>query len=456
MKRGRGYRVGTLLSRLGVLMGVGILLSWIPAVAVRADEGPQPAITTDRKDYSPGEIVTITGFNFLPWETVTIAVQAPGRPDRFVESVADSTGSFTNTDFSPDQGDLQNFIKAVATGSQSGADLAAVAYFYDSTSTGGCPYTVDRGLTASNPATSQFKTIQEAVTLLPNPGPCTINIKAGTYTEAVVIDQVNSVAGVSSTNEIVVRADPSNAGPVIVTAPGAGSNATTSHAFTFQRSNFVTLTGLTISDSARSAIRFRGDVNPRNSYITIAGNQISNNNANGTQVANAVDIGDLQARIWVVNNLIRNNGRMGIGVGANSAGPIYLVNNTIVGNISGGVNRNNSSTAVVNVVNNLIVGNGTANLGTAGSCACGLSGGSSAAGLTVKNNMFYGNGNGSAVSPDIQERRDHPRRCRRRQLCHVHGRGGGMLGGEPGHHGVHVLRLLGRAQRIQRDLRQRV
>ncbi len=92
---------------------------------------------------------------------------------------------------------------------------------------------------------------------------------------------------------------------------------------------------------------------------------------------------------------------MGIGVGANSAGPIYVVNNTIVGNISGGVSRG-TTTAVVNVVNNLIVGNGTANPGTAATCACGLSGGNSAAGLTVKNNMFYGNGNGSADSTDIK------------------------------------------------------
>ena len=39
-----------------------------------------------------------------------------------------------------------------------------------------------------------------------------------------------------------------------------------------------------------------------------------------------------------MNNLIRNNGRMGIDV-ATSTGPIYIINNTIVGNISGGVAR---------------------------------------------------------------------------------------------------------------------
>ena len=113
-----------------------------------------------------------------------------------------------------------------------------------------------------------------------------------------------------------------------------------------------------------------------------------------------VDIGTGQARVWVVNNLIRNNGRMGIDV-ATSTGPIYIINNTIVGNISGGVARATNS-ATVSLVNNLIVGNGTASAGTVGTCACGLSGVSAAA-LTVKNNMFYANGNGSISSTDIKD-----------------------------------------------------
>ena len=382
-------------------MSFAVILSGLPAGAVRADEGPSPAVTTDAKDYRPGEIVTITGFSFLPGEIVTIAVQAPSRPDRLVESVADASGSFTNTDFSPDEGDVQDFIKIVATGSQSGADRAAIGYFYDSTPAGPCPYVVDGSLAASAPLSSKFKTIQEAITALPNPGPCTINIKAGTYTEAVLIDQVNSAAGASSAKAVVIQPDPSNAGPVIVTAPGPGTNATTSYAFSFQRSNFVTLTGLTISGSARSAIRLIDSVSPRNADITIEGNDIANNNPTGASTVSGVGIGTGQARIWVVNNLIRNNGRMGIDV-ATSTGPIYIINNTIVGNISGGVARATNS-ATVSLVNNLIVGNGTASPGIAVTCACGLSSGISAAALTVKNNMFYANGNGSSSSTDIKD-----------------------------------------------------
>ena len=400
MQRLRGHTVGAIAARLSFLVSFAVILSGLSVAAVRADEGPSPAVTTDAKDYRPGEIVTITGFSFLPGEIVTIAVQAPARPDRLVESVADSSGSFTNTDFSPDEGDVQDFIKIVATGSQSGADRAAIGYFYDSTPAGPCPYVVDASLAASTPLSSQFKTIQEAVTALPNPGPCTINIKAGTYAEAVLIGQVNSAAGASSARMVVIQPDPSNAGSVIVTAPGPGTNATTSHAFSFQRSNFVTLTGLTISGSARSAIRLIDSVSPRNADITIEGNVIADNNSFGTSLASAVEIGTGQARIWVVNNLIRHNGRMGVNV-ATSTGPVYIINNTIVGNISGGVARSNG-TATLSLVNNLIVGNGTAEPGTAGTCACGLLG-FNAAVLTIKNNMFYANGNGSVNSTDIKD-----------------------------------------------------
>ena len=101
----------------------------------------------------------------------------------------------------------------------------------------------------------------------------------------MLIDQVNGAAGASSANAVVIQPDPSNAGPVIVTAPGPGTNATTSYAFSLQRSKFVTLTGLTISGSARSAIRLVDSVIPRNSDITIEGNDIANNNPTGASNA---------------------------------------------------------------------------------------------------------------------------------------------------------------------------
>jgi hypothetical protein len=385
------------MTKVSALLGLVALLASAPARPAAADEELTPALTTDRKDYSPGEIVTISGFNFVPGEIVTIAVQGPSRPDRFVESVADASGSFTNTDFSPDQGDVQDFLKVVATGNASGPDRAAVAYFYDSTATGGCPYIVDGSLPVSIPASSTFKTIQEAVTALPNPGPCQINIKTGTYREAVLLDGVNSAATLG-TAEIVIQPDPSNADPVIVTAPGLPTDATTSYAISLQKSKFVTITGLTMSGSARSAVRLRGDLSPRNADITLDGNIVTGNVASSASVG-AIDVGASQTRIWLVNNLILNSGRMGIDV-ASPNGPIYIVNNTIAANAAGGVNAGGA--AVVNLVNNLFVGNGTADPGTAGSCSCGLQGGTSATSITLRNNMFYRNGNPQGGFADVK------------------------------------------------------
>ena len=222
MQRLRGHRVGALAARLSFLVSFAVVLSGLSAAAVRADEGPSPAVTTDAKDYRPGEIVTITGFSFLPGEIVTIAVQAPaGRTGSSSPSPTPRAASRIPT-FPP----MRETSRTSSRSSQRAASPerigAAIGYFYDSTPAGPCPYVVDASLAASTPASSKFKTIQEAITALPNPGPCTINIKAGTYTEAVLIDQVNSAVGASSTKAVVIQPDPGNAGPVIVTAPGPG------------------------------------------------------------------------------------------------------------------------------------------------------------------------------------------------------------------------------------------
>ncbi len=134
------------------------LLLFLPTLALAnaafAQSAPEPFVSTDRKDYSPGDTVTISAGNFQPGEVVTITVQSPVRADRLVTSVAAADGSFTNTEFSPDEGDREVFIKIVATGELSGPDLAAIAYFYDATPIGACPFTVDASIAASIPASS--------------------------------------------------------------------------------------------------------------------------------------------------------------------------------------------------------------------------------------------------------------------------------------------------------------
>jgi hypothetical protein len=56
---------------------------------------------------------------------------------------------------------------------------------------GTCALTVDPG---QPEAGTNYQTIQHAVDALPNPGPCTVTVKAGTYHEDVEIKSKNSLA----------------------------------------------------------------------------------------------------------------------------------------------------------------------------------------------------------------------------------------------------------------------
>ena len=79
-------------------------------------------ITTDRFDYAPSEIVTITGQGWQPNETVWMLFheEPETHDDVVISSVADSQGNFTNTDFAPAQNDLNRNFTLTAIGQSSG------------------------------------------------------------------------------------------------------------------------------------------------------------------------------------------------------------------------------------------------------------------------------------------------------------------------------------------------
>src|SRR4029077_7546559 len=79
-------------------------------------------VKTDKADYAPGTVVTITGSGWQPGETVTITmVESP-----FFDShgpfttVADSSGNIFNNQFSPDEHDIDIHFFMTAVGSVSG------------------------------------------------------------------------------------------------------------------------------------------------------------------------------------------------------------------------------------------------------------------------------------------------------------------------------------------------
>jgi len=91
-------------------------------------------VVTDQADYSPGQIVTITGSGWQPGETVTLQfVESPlidTHPNLTV--VADVNGNIFNNQFSPDSHDVNITFTLTATGSASG--LQAQTTFTDSIS----------------------------------------------------------------------------------------------------------------------------------------------------------------------------------------------------------------------------------------------------------------------------------------------------------------------------------
>ncbi|MEK6303384.1 MAG: C25 family cysteine peptidase [Acidobacteriota bacterium] len=243
-----------------------------------------------------------------------------------------------------------------------------------------CPFVVDPG------GMGTHTTIQAAVDDLPNPGPCTITVKAGAYSENVAIASKNTLAA-SDAERIVIIADPTAPpGSVIVDPPG-------NHAFTLSNSKFITIKAFNLTGSTQEALLLSGG-GSTNQDVTVDSNNIHNN---GSASANGgVGIGEGNIRTNVVNNLISNNGRNGIVLGAggstSAAKPKYIVNNTILENGFNGITT--PSQEEVYLVNNLIVANGTASGTTGGRQGVNTTNAANAATKFLVNNMFYNNTGG--------------------------------------------------------------
>src|SRR6266571_4387011 len=67
------------------------------APAVRADDGGNAAITTDKPDYHPEETVIINGTAFLADSTVTVGVLRPNGDYSSWNVTTDGSGAFSTT-----------------------------------------------------------------------------------------------------------------------------------------------------------------------------------------------------------------------------------------------------------------------------------------------------------------------------------------------------------------------
>ncbi len=80
------------------------------------------SVTTDKTDYAPGQIVTITGSGFQPNEQVQLSLhEFPEEyPDISFSAVANQQGKFVATDFAPQLIDLERVFTLTAIGQSSG------------------------------------------------------------------------------------------------------------------------------------------------------------------------------------------------------------------------------------------------------------------------------------------------------------------------------------------------
>jgi uncharacterized protein YfaS (alpha-2-macroglobulin family) len=124
-----------LRSKVTLLFIVCAALLSVPAVAMantadpNGSTAPAPTIQSDKDDYAPGELVTLTGSSWQPGESVNIVVNdEEGQTwSRNVDVTADESGNITDQFNLPDW--FVATYKVTATGAQSGV---ATTTFTDS------------------------------------------------------------------------------------------------------------------------------------------------------------------------------------------------------------------------------------------------------------------------------------------------------------------------------------
>src|SRR6266566_5298945 len=101
----------------GITKGGQVVLATLPA-----GNTSTAGIATDKRDYAPGTTVFMTGHGWTPGETVTIELVEDPLIDTHaaLTAVADTSGNWTNRQFSPDEHDISVRFVVTATGGTSG------------------------------------------------------------------------------------------------------------------------------------------------------------------------------------------------------------------------------------------------------------------------------------------------------------------------------------------------
>ena len=116
-----------LRSKVTLLLIVCAALLAVPGAAVVAQTSPGPTIQSDKADYAPGELVTLTGSGWVPGESVNVVVNDDvGQTwNRNVNVIADPSGNIT------DQFNLPNTFVAAYSVTATGSSGTVTTSFTD-------------------------------------------------------------------------------------------------------------------------------------------------------------------------------------------------------------------------------------------------------------------------------------------------------------------------------------
>ena len=116
------HSITELPSRNQALVAGGINSAGQILNSAKLVSGSKASVTTDKTDYAPGQIVTITGSGFQPNEQVDIYFHEfpEAYPDVFLSATANQQGNFVTADFAPKEIDLGRIFTLTAIGQSSG------------------------------------------------------------------------------------------------------------------------------------------------------------------------------------------------------------------------------------------------------------------------------------------------------------------------------------------------
>ena len=213
-----------------------------------------------------------------------------------------------------------------------------------------------------------------------------VQIQSGLYPEQILISNRNNSASATENDRITIESDPLLPDSVVVTGSNAGCNG--GYAIRLKRSKFITIRGLTITETGGTAVEILGG-SSQNAAIHIERNRIFGNGLSGCD--GGITIGSGNPGTLIVNNLIYGNVRNGIAIVSDGAGgPHHIIQNTIYGNQWNGVNTGDRP--VVFLVNNIITQNGSARSSSGGRSGVRRGGsGSRSQVLRLLNNLICGN-----------------------------------------------------------------